>query len=65
MPLLYRWMAAKFLYDNLVASLSKPCYVWTVKGARFVGSFAQLYKGVGIVHYYIAIGNSKANGQVD
>ena len=39
-------------------------YVQTDNGAEFVGSFAQLCKGLGIVHHHITIGNSKANGQV-
>ena len=39
-------------------------YVQTNNGAEFAGSFAQLCKGLGIVHHHITIGNSKANGQV-
>ena len=35
------------------------------QGAEFVGSFAWLYKGLGIVYHHITIGNSKANGQVE
>ena len=42
----------------------KPHYVWTDNGAEFVGSFAQLCKGLGIIHHHITIGNSKANRQV-
>ena len=34
-------------------------------GAKFVGRFAQFCKGLGIIHYFITIGNSKANGQVE
>ena len=65
MPLLHSWRAAKFLYDDLVAHWGKPCYVWTDNGAEFVGSFAWLCKGLGIIHHHITIGNSKANGQVE
>ena len=36
-----------------------------IRGTKFMGSFAWLYKGLGIIHHYIAIGNSKANGQVE
>ena len=64
-PSLHSWRAAKFLYDNLVARWGKPRYVWTDNGAEFAGSFAQLCKGLGIVHHHITIGNSKANGQVE
>ena len=55
---------AEFLYDDLVARWGKPHYVWTDNGAEFVGSFAWLCKGLGIIHHHITIGNSKANGQV-
>ena len=63
MPSLHSWRAAKFLYNDLVAHWGKPRYVWTNNGAEFVGSFAQLCKGLGIVHHHITIGNSKANGR--
>ena len=64
MPSLHSWRAAKFLYDDLVARWGKPHYVRTDNGAEFAGSFAQLCKGLGIVHHHITVGNSKANGQV-
>ena len=64
-PSLHSWRAAKFLYDDLVARWGKPRYVQTNNGAEFVGSFAWLCKGLGIVHHHITIGNSKANGQVE
>ena len=63
-PSLHSWRAAEFLYDDLVARWGKPCYVQTDNGAEFVGSFARLCKGLGIVHHHITVGNSKANGQV-
>ena len=63
-PSLHSWRAAKFLYDNLVARWGKPHCVWTNNSAEFVGSFAQLCKGLGIVHHCITVGNNKANGQV-
>ena len=37
----------------------------TDNSTKFVGSFALLCKGLGIVHHHITIGNSKANGQVE
>ena len=64
MPLLHSRMTAKFLYNDLVARLGKPCYVQTDNGTEFAGSFTQLCKGLGIVHYHITIGNRKANGEV-
>ena len=64
-PFLHSWRAAKFLYDDLVARWGKPRYVRTDNGAKFAGSFAQLCKGLGIIHHHITIGNSKANGQVE
>ena len=63
-PSLHSWRAAEFLYDDLVARWGKPRYVQTDNGAEFVGSFARLCKGLGIIHHHITIGNSKANGQV-
>ena len=63
MPSLHSWRAAEFLYNDLVARWGKPRYVWTNNGAEFVGSFAWLCKGLGIVHHHITIGNSKANEQ--
>ena len=62
MPSLHSWRVAEFLYNDLVACWGKLCYILTSKGAEFVGSFAQLCKGLGIVHHHITIGNSKANG---
>ena len=62
MPLLHSWRATKFQYDDLVAYWGKPHYIQIDNGAKFVGSFAQLCKGLGIIHYHIIIGNSKANG---
>ena len=50
--------------NDLVAHWGKPCYIWTDNGAEFADSFARLCKGLGIIHHYITIGNSKANGQV-
>ena len=64
-PSLHSWRAAEFLYDDLVARWDKPCYVRTDNGTEFVGSFAWLCKGLGIVHHHITIGNSKANRQVE
>ena len=64
-PFLHSWRVAKFLYDDLVACWGKPCYIQTNNGAEFAGSFAQLCKGLGIIHHHITIGNSKANGQVE
>ena len=64
MPSLHSWRAAKFLYDDLVAHWGKLHHVWTNNSAEFVGSFAWLCKGLGIIHHHITIGNSKANGQV-
>ena len=61
MPSLHSWRVVKFLYNDLVARWCKPCYIWTNNSAEFVGSFIQLCKGLGIVHHYITIGNSKAN----
>ena len=63
-PSLHSWRAAEFLYDNLVAHWGKLSYVRTDNGAEFAGSFAQLCKGLGIIHHHITVGNSKANGQV-
>ena len=65
MPFLYSWRPNKFLYDDLVACWGKPCYVQTDNSAKFVGSFAWLFKGLGIFHYHITMGNSKANEQVE
>ena len=65
MPSLHSWRAAKFLYNNLVARWGKLHYIWTDNSTEFVGSFAWLCKGLGIVHHHINIGNSKANGQVE
>ena len=63
-PPLHSWRAAEFLYNDLVAHWGKLHYVQTNNGAEFVGSFARLCKGLGIVHHHITIGNNKANGQV-
>ena len=63
-PSLHIWRVAQFLYDDLVAHWGKPCYIQTDNGAEFVGSFAQLCKGLGIIHHHITVGNSKANRQV-
>ena len=57
-PSLHSWRVAKFLYDNLVARWAKLRYVWTDNGTEFVGSFAQLCKGLGIVHHHITVDNS-------
>ena len=65
MPSLHSWRAAKFLYDDLVARWGKLRYVRTDNGTEFAGSFAQLCKGLGIIHHLITIGNSKANRQVE
>ena len=65
MSSLHSWRATEFLYDDLVARWGKPCYVQTDNGAEFAGSFAQLCKGLGIIHHHITTGNSKANGQVE
>ena len=64
-PSLHSWRVAKFLYDDLVAHWGKPHYIQTDNGAEFAGSFAQLCKGLGIIHHHITIGNSKANRQVE
>ena len=50
MPSLHSWMATKFLHDDLVAHWGKPHYVWSDNGAKFVGSFALLCKGLGIIN---------------
>ena len=63
-PFLHSWRAAKFLYNDLAARWGKPHYIWTDNSAEFVGSFAQLCKGLGIIHHHITVGNSKANRQV-
>ena len=65
MPSLHSWRAAEFLYNDLVARWGKPHYIRTDNGAEFAGSFAQLCKGLGIIHHHITIGNSKANRQVE
>ena len=65
MPSLHSWRVAEFLYDDLVAHWGKPHYVQTDNGTKFVGSFARLCKGLGIVHHHITIGNSEANRQVE
>ena len=65
MPSLHSWRATEFLYDDLVIRWGKPHYIWTDNSAKFVGSFAWLCKRLGIVHYHITIGNSKANRQVE
>ena len=65
MPPLHSWRAAEFLYDDLVACWGKPRYVRIDNSAEFAGSFAQLCKGLGIVHHHTTTGNSKANGQVE
>ena len=64
-PSLHSWRAAKFLHDDLVACWGNPCYVWTDNSAEFAGSFAQLCKGLDIIHHHITTGNSKSNGQVE
>ena len=64
MPLLDSLRAGEFLYDDLVAHWSKPCYIQTDNDAKFVDSFAQLCKGLGIYHH-ITVGNSKAKRQVE
>ena len=64
-PLLHSWRVAEFLYDNLVAHWGKPHYVQTNNSTKFVGSFVWFCKGLGIVHHYITIGNSKVNRQVE
>ena len=40
MPSLYSWCTFKFLYDDVVAFLDKPRYVWMDNNAKFAGSFA-------------------------
>ena len=65
MPSLHSWRVTEFLYDNLVAHWGKPRYVQTNSGAEFIGSFAWLCKGLGIIHHCITVGNSKANGEVE
>ena len=65
MAKLYSWRAAEFLYNDVVAHWGKPHYVWTNSCAEFAGSFTLLYKGLGIIHHHITIGNGKANGQVE
>ena len=65
MPSLHSWRAAEFLYDDLVARWGKLRYVQTDNGTEFAGSFAQLCKGLGIIHHHITVGNSKAKGQVE
>ena len=64
-PSLHSWRVAKFLYDDLVAHWGKLHYIQTDNGTEFAGSFAQLCKGLGIIHHHITIGNSKANRQVE
>ena len=56
MPFLHSLRAAEFLYDDLVARWGKLCYIWTDNSAKFVGSFAQLCRALGIVHHCITIG---------
>ena len=51
-PPLHSWRVAEFLYNDLVAHWGKPHYVWTNNGAEFAGSFAQLCKGLSIVHHH-------------
>ena len=65
MPSLHSWRMVEFLYDDLVARWGKPHFIWTDNSTKFVGSFAKLCKGLGIVHHHITLGNSKANGQVE
>ena len=65
MPSLHSLRVAKFLYDDLVAHWGKPHYIQTNNGTEFAGSFAQLCKGLGIIHYHITVSNRKANRQVE
>ena len=62
MPLLYCYRAANFLYDYGVAHWGKLCYIQIDNSAKFSGSFMQLCKRLGILHYHITISNSKADG---
>ena len=64
-PSLHSWRVAEFLYNDLVAHWGKPRYIQTNNDAEFVGSFARLCKGLGIIHHHTTIGNSKANGQAE
>ena len=60
-PFLYSWRAAMFLYDDLVSCWRKLHYIQANNSMEFAGSFKRLCKGLGIIHYHITIGNSKAN----
>ena len=64
-PSLHSWRAAKFLYDDLVASWGKPHYVQTDNCTEFAGSFTWLCEELGIIQHYLTVGNSKANTQVE
>ena len=63
--LLHSWRAAEFLYNDVFAHWSKPYYAWIDNDGKFVGSFSWICKELGIIHYQITVGNSKANGQVE
>ena len=65
MPLLHSWRVAKFLCNDLVPHWGKPHYVQTDNSSKFVGSFAQLCKRLGIIHHHITIGNRKASGHIE
>ena len=65
MDLLYSWMAAEFLYNDVLNHWGKPHLIWIANKPEFAGSFAQLCKGLGIVQHHTTIGNRKANGQVE
>ncbi len=64
-PSLHSWRAADFLYQRIVTTWGKPRYIRTDNGSEFQGSLHRLCQSLGIVHYKITVGNSKANGQAE
>ena len=65
MPSLQSWRAIQFLYNDVIGNWGKPWYIWTDNSTEFAGSFVWLCKRLGIIHHYITVSNSKANGQVE
>ena len=49
----------------MITCWGKPCYILIDNSAKFSGCLVWISVGLGIIHYYITIGKSKANGQVE
>ena len=61
-PSLLSWIAADFVHQRIITFWGKPRFIRTDNGSEFQGSLHRLCEHMGITHWTITVGNSKANG---